>query len=100
MIKSYFVMLQDLLKKEFNFQFIEISSGEYALYNKIYPFLKDFVYKSLPNLINSEFEDSISNYDKEFFLNHLFDFFSQFFQRENQTKYKESDNVSLINDKY
>jgi len=100
MIKSYFVQLQDLLKNEFNFQFIEIFSGEYALYNKIYPNLKDFVYKSLPNLINSEFEDSNSNYGKEFFLNHLFDFFSQFFQRGNKTKYQEPDFNFLIIDKY
>jgi adenine-specific DNA-methyltransferase len=100
MIESYLVQLQDLLKIKFNFQFIEIYSGEYALYNKIYPDLKDFVYKSLPNFINSEFVDSNSHYDKEFFLNHLFDFFSQFFKRDDQLKFQESDYNSLINDKY
>jgi len=100
MIKSYLVQLQDLLKKEFNFQFIEIFSGEYALYNKIYPKLKDFIYKTLPNLINSEFKDSNSHYDKKFFLNHLFDFFSQFFHRKNQPKFQEFDYISLKNDKY
>jgi len=109
MNKSYLVQLQDILRKEFNFEFIEISSGVYALYNKLYPKLKDFINERLPYLVNSEFEVSINHYDKKFFLNHLIDYFSKFFQRSNQSKFQKSDLISqnseiskysLINDKF
>ena len=109
MNKSYLIQLQDLLGNDFNFQFNEIFSGEYALYKKIYPILKEYVNEGLPNLINSKFKDSIYRYSKNFFLNHLYDFFSQFFQKTNQLKFQESDFISqnlenshksLLYDKY
>ncbi|MBA7573957.1 hypothetical protein ES708_15758 [subsurface metagenome] len=94
MNKSDLVQLQVILRNEFNFEKVEISSGVYALYNKLYPNLKDFINERLPYLINSEFEELFNHYDKKFFLNHIIDFFSQFFQRSNQCKFQESDFIS------
>jgi len=109
MNKSELVQLQVLLRNEFNFEFNEISSGDYAIYNKLYPKLKDFINVHLSYLINSEFEELINHYDKKFFLNHLIEFFSQFLQRSNQYKFQDSDYISqnseisknsIINDKF
>ncbi len=106
---SVLYQLQELLRKEFNFKFSEILSGEYALYNKLHPNLKDFINGRLPNLIRSEFEETFIHYDKKFFLNHLFDFFSKFFQGKNHPEFQESEyfhqnlensHNSFINDKY
>jgi len=109
MINSSLVQFQEIFRKEFKFQSNEILSGDYALNNIIYPNLNEFVNKSLPNLINSMFEESTSPYTKQFFLDHLNDFFTQFFQRRSQLIFHESEycsrnleksHNSLINDKY
>ncbi len=101
MNKSNLVQLQNIFRNEFNFKFIEISSGFYALYNKLYSKLKDFVNNSLPDLINSEFEESISQYDKDFFINHLSDFFSKFLQESDYISQNVENSQNLFtNEKY
>ncbi len=111
MINSELFQLQDIFREEFNFQFIKISSRNFALYSKLYPNLKDFIDKRLPYLIDSEFKESNYQYSKKFFLNHIINFISQYFQTSNKHKFQKSDFISenvaienshhsLINDKY
>ncbi len=101
MNKSNLVHLQDIFRNEFNFKISEILSGEYALYSKLHPRLNDFVNQSLPNLINSEFKELVNEYDKDFFINCLSDFFSKFQQKSDYVSQNlEKSHKSFTNDIY
>ncbi|MHA2018698.1 MAG: site-specific DNA-methyltransferase [Promethearchaeota archaeon] len=98
-MKSTFEQLQVLFRKEFNFEYKEILSGQFRLYSKLYPILEEFTEKTLSNLINSEFKEYLSEYNKDFFLKHLYDFFLHFFQVRDQGIKQEQSNYQGTHEK-